>query len=139
MHLNQGGSFDRTQVADWTGLVSLGIGDIDADGDLDLLIGNLDGVPTLLRNEGRNGNSLRVRLIGGEGDRAAVGAKVTVRYGENTHTRWVTAGESFLSSNEDVLHFGVGDYLGPIRGTVALQTDVPGDSVQNLNIMGIVR
>ncbi len=85
------------------------VGDVDADGDLDLLFGNLDGPPTLLRNDTPQGNALRLLLVGRGGNREAVGARVVVTVGERRHLRLVATAQGFLSSSSPWLHVGLGD------------------------------
>ncbi len=63
-------------------------GDFDNDGDLDILIINLNEPPSLLRNDVRGENRwLKVKLIGAQSNRSAIGARVTVAYGENGRRR----------------------------------------------------
>jgi hypothetical protein len=90
-------------------------GDIDGDGDPDLLVGCIDGPPLLLRNDGRaRGKALCVCLVGRGENRAAIGARLVVRpdgEGARPLLHLVGAGQGFLSSSEADARFG----LGPAR------------------------
>jgi len=84
-------------------------GDFDNDGDMDVLIMNVDEPPSLLRNDVPAGhNWLKIRLEGTKSNRSAIGARVVVRYGGKVQAQEVTSGCSFLSSNDPRLHFGLG-------------------------------
>lgn len=95
-------------------------GDYDADGDVDLLVTNLNDPPTLLRNDtATDGRWLQVRLVGGDGvNRDGIGARVTVRVGELERSAERRAGQSYLSGNSPWLHFGLGDAVGEATVTV---------------------
>jgi hypothetical protein len=84
-------------------------GDFDNDGDLDILILNLNEPPSLLRNDvtGTNG-FLKVKLIGTKSNRSAIGARVTAHYGGKTQAQEVMSQSSFYSANDLRLHFGLG-------------------------------
>jgi len=83
--------------------------DYDNDGDLDVAVSIMDAKPLLLENNGGNkGNWLRVKLTGVTCNRMAVGARVKVIAGGITQYAAVRAGESYLSSNDPRLHFGLG-------------------------------
>ena len=87
----------------------LAVGDIDNDGDLDLLITNNGETADLLRNDGGNrASALLVRLIGTGMNRDAIGARVRVTTGSITQRRDVIAGSSYLSQHDRRLHFGFG-------------------------------
>jgi hypothetical protein len=85
-------------------------GDFDNDGDIDILIVNLNEPPTLLRND-LKGNShwIKVKLIGAKSNRSAIGSRVTVKYGTRVQAQEVLAQSSYLSVNDPRLHFGLGD------------------------------
>ncbi|MCZ6793356.1 MAG: ASPIC/UnbV domain-containing protein, partial [Planctomycetota bacterium] len=84
-------------------------GDIDRDGDVDLLLTVQDGPPVLLLNRrGEQQNSLFVRLVGRAPNREAVGALLHLRVGGRTLTRQVTRSGGYLSSSDIVVHFGLG-------------------------------
>ena len=84
-------------------------GDIDNDGDIDVVISNLKDAPTVLRNDGGNASQwLSVKLIGTDCNRDAIGARVTVVSGDLTQMREVKSGSGYLSQNDLRLHFGLG-------------------------------
>jgi len=83
--------------------------DFDNDGDVDMVVSVMDAKPLLLENKGGNkGNWLRVKLTGVTCNRMAVGARVKLTAGGITQYGAVRAGESYLSSNDPRLHFGLG-------------------------------
>ena len=84
-------------------------GDIDNDGDIDIVVSNLKDAPTVLRNEGGNASRwLTVKLIGTHCNRDAIGARVTAISGGFTQMREVKSGSGYLSQNDLRLHFGWG-------------------------------
>lgn len=92
--------------------ISRGIcmGDLDNDGDLDLLLVNTAAPARLYRNVApKRGNWLRVQVLEPNlGGRDAYGARVTVTAGQRKWTRWINPGGSYLSSHEPIAHFGLG-------------------------------
>ena len=88
----------------------LATGDIDNDGDLDLLVTNNGETADLLRNDlaRRVPAALLVRLVGTGMNRDAIGARVRVTTGSVTQRRDVLAGSSYLSQHDLRLHFGLG-------------------------------
>ncbi|MEN3338366.1 MAG: enediyne biosynthesis protein [Acidobacteriota bacterium] len=84
-------------------------GDFDNDGDVDILVMNMNEPPSLLRNDvSGQGQWLKVLLIGVKSNSSAIGARVVARYGERTQAQEVTAQSSFYSVNDRRLHFGLG-------------------------------
>ena len=84
-------------------------GDFDNDGDLDVLIVNLNEPPSLLRNDVRGNNHwLKVKLAGTKSNRSAIGARVLLRYGDKQQVQEVVSQSSYFSSNDPRLHFGLG-------------------------------
>lgn len=85
-------------------------GDLDNDGDLDLLIASNNGRARLLRNDGGNQNNLlRIKTVGTVSNRDGIGAKVTVKV-TNQQKLWgvVKTGSSYASQSELLLTFGLG-------------------------------
>ncbi len=116
-------------------------GDLDNDGDVDIVVVNNDGPARLLRNEVGNRQSwLIVDLCGGGIlDRSAVGSRVTVRAGDRSWTRDARPAQSFAAANDPRVHFAFGDIpaVDHIRvswshGGVTERSGVPVNSILRL-------
>jgi hypothetical protein len=84
-------------------------GDFDNDGDIDILIVNLNEAPSLLRNDLSGHNHwLKVKLVGTKSNRSAIGARVLARYGTKIQAQEVLSQSSFYSASDPRLHFGLG-------------------------------
>jgi hypothetical protein len=84
-------------------------GDIDNDGDLDLLVTNNGANAELLRNEGGTGNNaVLIHLVGTKSNRSAAGARLRLTAGGATQVREVKAGSSYLGQNDLRVHAGLG-------------------------------
>ena len=109
--------------------------DLDRDGDLDLVVNNLKEKATVYRNQSGKGNRALVELRGSESNYFGVGAKVEIWHGDGepmTHqTRAIIPVRGYISSNESIAHFGLGDdSLRKLRitwpnGKVQEFTDIP--------------
>jgi enediyne biosynthesis protein E4 len=85
-------------------------GDYDEDGDVDVIVNELDGAPMLLRNDGgsKAGHWISLKLQGTKSNRNAVGARVELKAGGLTQIDEVHAGDSYISHSDWRLHFGLG-------------------------------
>jgi hypothetical protein len=102
-------------------------GDVDNDGDLDLIITDLEGAPLLLRNDLPAGPSwLRVVLQGKPGNRDGRGAIVTCQTGARKQVKISTSGGSYYAASDRRVHFGLGASKQVTRVTVRW----PGGKVQ---------
>ncbi len=85
-------------------------GDFDNDGDLDVLIVNMNEPPSLLRNDlAGKPNWLKVKLEGVKSNRSAIGARVLVHYGSHVQAQAVVSQSSYYSCCDPRLHFGLSD------------------------------
>ena len=89
-------------------------GDLNNDGNMDIVVLNMDGPPQLLININDGGNHnhrVLFKLTGTKSNKMAIGAKVVVTAGKLIQTAEVRAGGSYLSSNDPRLHFGLATEL----------------------------
>jgi hypothetical protein len=85
-------------------------GDFDNDGDMDILVMNMNEPPSLLRNDVSGGHHwLKVFLVGVQSNRSAIGSRVIARYAGRQQAQEVNAQSSFYSANDRRLHFGLGN------------------------------
>ena len=112
-------------------------GDLDNDGNVDVVVGDLDASPSILRNEGGIGNHwIKLELAAIKGNPLGIGAKVKIVAGGVTQTEEIRSGGSYLSQNDLRVHFGLGKAakadLIEIRwpsGRVESLKDVPVDKI----------
>jgi len=88
--------------------------DIDGDGDLDVVLTQINGPPLLLRNDQKLGHHwLRLKLVGSKCNRDAIGAWVKIRLGKQTLSRQVMPTRSYLSQSELTVTVGLGNAQRP--------------------------
>ncbi len=102
------------------------IGDVDNDGDTDVMVSNSTQTADFLRNEGGStaGNWIQLRLVGREANRYGIGARVTV---EGSVLREIKAGSSYASTSSPTLHIGIGE-----AAAAEITIRWPGGATQNL-------
>src|SRR5262249_36905973 len=106
--------------------------DYDNDGDLDILVNNIDEKPSLLRNEtGNRSHWIGLKLVGRSCNRDAIGARVTLRAGKEMQVAEVHPGSSYLSSNDPRILFGLGS--GPVDQKIEIRIRWPGGREQILD------
>ena len=104
--------------------------DIDGDGDLDVVLTQVNGAPLLLRNDQKLGHHwLRLKLVGTKCNRDAIGGWVKVRVGNRTLSRQVMPTRSYLSQSEMTVTIGLGDAQRPDTVTVVW----PGDAEEKVD------
>ena len=85
-------------------------GDIDNDGDWDLLVTNCNGIPRLFRNENKTAhNWIKIRLIGEKSNRDGIGSRVKITTESGTQERTLRSGSSYCSQSELSIIFGLGN------------------------------
>jgi hypothetical protein len=94
---------------------ALAAGDVDNDGDLDLLIMNNGAGANLLLNEGATGeaaavdaNAILIRVVGTKSNRSGIGTRLTLTTGGRRQMREVQSGSSYLAQHDLRAHFGLG-------------------------------
>jgi hypothetical protein len=84
-------------------------GDLDNDGDIDVVISRMDALPAILINESPPRSWIRLELIGRRSNRSAIGAAIEIRAGGRVFHRQVKGGASYLSANDPRVLVGLGD------------------------------
>ena len=87
------------------------MGDLDGDGDLDLVVNGFEEPILVYRNDVSTGNPLRIKLKGRASNSGGIGTKIVLdtNNGRKSMVRYVTGSRGFMSSSEPIVHFGLGN------------------------------
>jgi len=107
----------------------LAVGDLFNDGNVDVVVGDIDGAPMILRNHGISGNHwVSFELAGTKSNRLALNARVKIVAGGTTQTEEIHSGGSYLSQNDLRVHFG----LGTAQKIDSVEIRWPSGEIENL-------
>ena len=127
--INRGGRFVDVSATAGQGLAvprvsrGLAVGDLDNDGDPDIVISNMDDEPSVLENRQRTTHHwVAFRVASPHANRFAIGARVTIDAGGRRQIREIRSGGSYLSQSDLRPLFGLGAHAGPI----AVEVRMPG-------------
>ncbi len=111
----QNGKFENVSVKAGPGITQphtsrgCAFGDFDNDGDMDVLVNNMNEPPSLLRNDCTTGNNwIKIKCVGTKSNRSAIGTRVRVVTETHSQIEEVLSGASYASQNDFRLHFGLG-------------------------------
>ena len=114
----------------------LAVGDLFNDGQVDVVVGDLDGAPVILKNHGVPGHHwVSFELAGVKSNRLAIGARLTIVAGGITQTEEIHSGGSYLSQNDLRVHFG----LGTADKIDSLEIRWPGGPTEILKALAVDR
>lgn len=95
--------------------------DLDRDGDLDLILNNIDDPASIFENisSKTSGNFLQIRLVGSKDNRNGIGSTVRIKMGDQSQFQYLQPSRGFQSSVEPILHFGLGNqaYIDEVEVT----------------------
>jgi hypothetical protein len=99
----------------------LAVGDLDNDGDLDLVVSNMDDLPTVLENRQQTGHHwVAIQLLKPGQNQFCIGARVTIEAGGRRQVREIRSGGGYLSQNDLRAFYGLGTYTGAVKVEVRM-------------------
>ncbi len=132
-HVQFSNETDQWLPKELTSSAATALGDLDGDGDLDIVVNNINSTPGIYINQtNEKSNFLKLKLNYIEANKFGIGTKVTAFSQGKLQFRELTTSRGFQASSEPIVHFGFGS-VGVVDSIIVVWPDGRYDILRNIS------